>query len=398
MKNILVISHMYPSSSNGVLGIFVHKQVQKLIKEGCKVKVICPVPYVPKFLKISKKLKGYIDIPDNAVIDGVEVFYPRYIEIPRGILLQYSGFLMYLGIKKLIKKVHKEFKFHILHAHTAIPVGFSSMILSRRYKVPFVVTIHGQDFQYTMRKNMACKRNVMRVLCNADNVITVSNKLRNMIEDEKVLSKTVVINNGINPEEYKDDDSNNIIEQNSEYTILSVSSLIKTKGIDLNIRAMSQIVKKHPNIKYYIIGGGEEDKSLRKLVDDLALNNNVIFLGKLPHSQVIKYMAKCDIFTLPSWQEGFGIVYIEAMNNGVPVIGVKGQGIEDVIINKENGFLVEPHNVEDLVKTLEYILENIEEAKAIGEQGRKTVLNEYTWLRNAQKTIDIYNDLLNNNE
>ena len=185
-----------------------------------------------------------------------------------------------------------------------------------------------------------------------------------------------------------------LTKSEKDYVILSVSSLIKTKGIDLNIRAVSILAKKYPNIKYYIAGDGEEAKNLKKLVNDLSLNENVVFLGRLPHEEAIKFMAKCNIFSLPSWQEGFGIVYIEAMNNGVPVIGVKGQGIEDVIIDKENGFLVEPHRVQDLVKTIEYILNNKEEARRVGEEGRKTVLSEYTWRRNAQKTIDIYNSVV----
>lgn len=391
MKNVLVISHMYPSSANGVLGIFVHKQVQKLIKEGCKVKVICPVPYVPSFLGISEKLRAYIEIPKTAMIDGVEVFYPRYIEFPRGYFLQYSGFFMYLGIKKMIKEIHKTFKFDVIHAHTAIPVGFSAMLLSNKYKCPFVVTIHGQDFQYTINKNDKCRKNVYRVLEKANSVITVSTKLKNVIKEDKIREKIVVINNGINPEEYTDIDST---KSEKDYVILSVSSLIKTKGIDLNIKAMSILAKKYPNIKYYIAGDGEEEKNLKKLVNDLSLSENVVFLGRLPHAEAIKFMAKCNIFSLPSWQEGFGIVYIEAMNNGVPVIGVKGQGIEDVIRDKENGFLVEPHSVEDLVRTIEDILNNKEKATEVGEEGRKSVLSEYTWRRNAQKTIDIYNSII----
>lgn len=391
MKNVLVISHMYPSSANGVLGIFVHKQVQKLIKEGCKVKVVCPVPYVPKFLGIIKKFKDYISIPRRAVIDGVEVFYPRYIEFPKGFFLEYSGFFMYLGIKKLIKNMYKDFKFNVIHSHTAIPVGFATMLLRKEYKCPFVVTIHGQDFQYTINKNIRCRKNVYRVIEEANKVITVSTKLKNVIREETLLEKVVVINNGINPEEYESDEQ---VELSGEYIILSVAALIKTKGIDLNIRAMSILVKKYPNIKYYIIGDGEEERNLKRLVNELSLNDNVIFLGRIPNAKAIIYMSKCNIFSLPSWQEGFGIVYIEAMMNGVPVIGVKGQGIEDVIINRENGFLVEPHSVEDLVNTIEYIINQKEEARVIGEEGKRTVFSEYTWLRNAQKTIDIYNSLI----
>ncbi|QXE18506.1 glycosyltransferase [Clostridium sp. 001] len=392
MKNVLVISHMYPSSSNSVLGIFVHKQVQKLINEGCRVKVVCPVPYVPAFLGNIKKYKAYIDIPSKMVLDGVEVFYPRYIEFPGGLFLQYSGFFMYLGIRKVISKLYKKFKFDVIHAHTAIPVGFASISLSKKYKVPFVVTIHGQDFQYTIKKNNMCRKNVTKVLKSADKIITVSNKLRNIIEKKELLDKTVVINNGINPEECVADKQ---IELEGDYVMLSVSALIKTKGIDLNIRAVSKLVNIYPTIKYYVIGDGEEYRNLKRLVDNLSLNKNVIFLGKLPHSQVIKYMSpKCDVFALPSWQEGFGIVYIEAMNSGIPVIGVKGQGIEDVIVDKKNGFLVEPHDLDDLVCTIDYILSHKDKAKIVGENGKKTVLSEFTWLRNAQKTIHIYNEIM----
>ena len=177
--------------------------------------------------------------------------------------------------------------------------------------------------------------------------------------------------------------------------MLSVSALIKTKGIDLNIRAVSKLINIYPTIKYYVIGDGEEYKNLKRLVDDLNLNRNVIFLGRLPHSQVIKYMSsKCDVFVLPSWQEGFGIVYIEAMNSGIPVIGVKGQGIEDVIVDKKNGFLVQPHDLDDLACTIDYILSHKDTAKIVGENGKKTVLSEFTWLRNAQKTIEIYNEIM----
>ena len=203
---------------------------------------------------------------------------------------------------------------NVIHAHTAIPVGFSAMLLSNKYKCPFVVTIHGQDFQYTINKNDKCRKNVYRVLEKANSVITVSTKLKNVIKEDKTREKIVVINNGINPEEYENIE---LTKSEKDYIILSVSSLIKTKGIDLNIRAVSILAKKYPNIKYYIAGDGEEAKNLKKLVNDLSLNENVVFLGRLPHEEAIKFMGKCNIFSLPSWQEGFGIVYIEAINSGI---------------------------------------------------------------------------------
>jgi teichuronic acid biosynthesis glycosyltransferase TuaC len=395
--NVLVISHMYPSSSNMVMGIFVHKIVKKLIEKGCNVKVVCPVPYVPYVLKDNYRFKKFYSIPLKDNIDGVEVYYPRYLDFPRGLFLENSGYFMYWGIKNTIERISREFKIDVIHAHTVIPVGFSAMLLNEKYNVPVVVTIHGQDFQYTISKNEACRRNEFKVLGYSDSIITVSNKLKNIIKEESFIDKVTVINNGINPEEFEVDEDIEC-EFDSSRTLLSVSGLIKTKGIDINLRAVSKLKEKYPDIKYYIIGSGEEENYLRRLTEELNLVNNVIFLGRLPHKEVMKYMAKAGVLVLPSWLEGFGIVYIEAMAHGLPVIAVRGQGIEDVIIDGENGFLVEPKNVDDVVRVLSCILDNPDKAKDVGLRAKEIVLNNFTWLRNAEKTINIYENLIRKNK
>lgn len=393
MRRLLVISCMYPSSTNSVLGIFVHKQVKKIIEQGWEVQVVCPVPYIPSLFKNFKRFKKYYDIPKVSVIDGVEVFYPRYFEFPRGLFLQYSGYFMYLCINKFVRKLHSQNKFDIIHAHTAIPVGYSAMLMSKCMDIPYVVTIHGQDFQYTINKNRICKKNILKVLANSDKIVTVSNKLKNIITNEKLLKKTCVIGNGINPEEHINKSESGIYNKYSK-VILSASSLIKTKGIRLNIMAVNILVKKYPDLQYIIIGDGEEMPQLYDLVQSLNLQEHVKFLGWMSHENVIEHMLACNIFSLPSYKEGFGIVYIEAMSCGKPVIAVKGEGIEDVIEDNQNGFLVRPQNVEDIVETIDFLFRNPEKAEIFGSNGKNTVLGNYTWHRNAEKTIRMYDEIL----
>lgn len=394
--NVLVVSHMYPSSSNMVMGIFVHKIVRKLMEKGCNVKVVCPVPYVPNMLKNNDRFNKFYSIPDRDNIEGVEVYYPRYIDFPGGLFLEKSGYFMYLGIKSTVERIHRDFKFDVIHAHTVIPVGFSAMLLNEKYKVPVVVTIHGQDFQYTINKNEACRRNEFKVLKYADSIITVSNKLKNIIKDESFINKVTVINNGINPEEL-DIDEDIKYDFDGSRTLLSVSSLIKTKGIDISLKAVARLVEKYPDLKYYIIGSGEEENNLKKLAEELNITDNVVFLGRLPHKEVMQYMSRASMMVLPSWLEGFGIVYIEAMAHGKPVIAVRGEGIEDVIVDGENGFLVEPKDVDDVVKVLSFILDNPDKAKKVGTKAKEIVMNNFTWLRNAEKTIGIYDNLIKKN-
>ena len=103
--------------------------------------------------------------------------------------------------------------------------------------------------------------------------------------------------------------------------ILSVSYLITRKAIDFNLRAIAQLKYKYPNLKYLIIGDGPEKNHLKSLSKNLGINQMVEFLGQLSNKKVMEYMAETDIFSLPSWDEAFGVVYIEAMAQGKPVIG-----------------------------------------------------------------------------
>lgn len=391
---ILVISHMYPSTQNPTYGIFVHEQVKALVAGGCEVKVISPVPYAPWPLPVlKKKWQAYASIPAKDRVDGIEVFYPRYPEFPRSYLLEHSGALMYLGLRNLVKTIDKEFPFDLIHAHVALPDGHAAYSLKKEFPVPTVVTIHGQDFQSTLHKGPACRKRLQEVLLGMDSVITVSTKLKNLVKDEPYYPKIQVINNGIHLAEI-DRAEVGRSGARDQITILSVSNLKKTKGIDLNLQALASLVKTYPNLTYRIVGDGEERKNLETLAESLDLGNHVFFLGKLPHQEALQEMAQADIFCLPSWQEGFGVVYIEAMALGIPVIGVKGEGIEDVIDHGVNGLLVRPHEVEDLAEALESLLKSPDYARKLAVAGRATVLAGFTWEHNAARMIELYRGLL----
>ena len=101
-------------------------------------------------------------------------------------------------------------------------------------------------------------------------------------------------------------------------------------SLDFNLRAFSQLVKEFSNLYYIVVENGPMRKELERLANDLGLERYVGFVGQQSYSKTMEYMASCDIFSLPSWQEGFGVVYLEAIAHGKPVIGCRGEGIEDV--------------------------------------------------------------------
>lgn len=392
---VLVISHMYPSIVNSTYGIFVHKQVKELINQGCQVKVICPVPYSPKFLGIFKsKWQKYVSTPKKDIYDGVEVYYPRYLNLPKGLFFAYSGYLVYLGIRETIKEISNNFDFELIHSHVLLPDAFSAIIANKKYKVPHVATVHGQDFQYTLNKSKRCFNYIMNVIDNVDRITVVSTKLKKLIDEKKYFNHIKVINNGIDFKDFILEDKEKKLNSNR---IVSVSNLKNTKGIDLNIKAVSILKNKYSDIKYYIIGEGEEREYLENLTKELNLENNIEFCGKMDLNEVIKFLETPCIYSLPSWEEGFGVSYIEAMACGNPVIGVDGEGIVDVINNRENGLLVKGKDVNCLVKALDSLLADKEYAMRLGEAGKDTVMENFTWQKQAKNMKDLYEELIEGN-
>jgi len=395
---VLVLSHMYPSTFNEVAGIFVHEQVKALIEKGVEVRIVSPTPWSPfPINRLKRKWRKYSQIPYYYEWEGVNVFYPRHLAFPRALFFANSGKMMHRWIVRMIKNIYEEFPFDIIHAHVALPDGYAGALLASELKLPLVVTIHGQDLQHTIHRDNRCKRALAFVFDHASQITLVSNKLKRLAEkffdhSEKLL----VIPNGVDAKKVSNLNFENTSKYDDILTLLSVSNLIYTKGIDLNLLAIQRLYTKYPWLRYKVIGNGPMENKLKEMTASLGLSNYVEFLGRQPHDRVMKYMAKCDIFTLPSWEEGFGVVYLEAMAHGKPVIGCRGEGIEDFVEHGKTGMLVKSRDVDSLVEALDFLLSHPEEAKAMGERGRKLVLENYTWEKNAERTIAVYEEVLRN--
>ncbi len=393
---VLVLSHMYPSTFNEVSGIFVHEQVKALVEKGIEVQVVSPVPWAPfPINRMNQKWKAYSEIPAQSMWDGIKVWYPRYLTFPKGWFFASSGQQMYHGIKDVVAKIYQEFSFDLIHAHVALPDGYAGALWAREHKKPLVITIHGQDLQHTVFRSLKCRQALQEAIYAADRVIVVSRKLKRVLEESfPDIADAIVVNNGVDPEKIFRSFGNFPKRWQGKILILSVSNLILTKGIYLNLQAISRLVGQYPDLLYVIVGNGELKGELKVLVKKLCLEDYVEFAGRQPHGKVMEYVAKCDIFSLPSWREGFGVVYLEAMAHGKPVIGCQGEGIEDVIEHGKTGLLVKPRNVNSLVEALDFLLSHPEKAKAMGERARKLVLENFTWEKNAEKTISVYEEVL----
>jgi teichuronic acid biosynthesis glycosyltransferase TuaC len=398
--NVLFISHMYPNKYNLYSGIFVHKQVLALKKyygQAINIKVVSPIPYAPLFLEpFSEKYRTYRNMPYSEIIEGIEVFYPTVFLLPKNLNFASSGSAFYYGIKNLVKRLeNSDFKIDLIHSHVALPDGVCAKMLKNKFNRPYIITIHGQDMDYTINKSNNLKNKVFNAINNSERTIFVSEKLRsiacNYVKDQE---KLMVVHNGINIEELSEDTEELNKQFEGKRVLLSVSNLINTKGHDLTIKAFAYLRKEYKNLQLVIIGTGVEEHNLKKLSKNLGVSDDVIFTGQLSNSEVMKYLKKCEIFVLPSWREGFGVAYIEAMANNKCVVACKGEGISDVILDGINGILIEPRDLDSLIQNLEMLIKNEDLTKQIGKKAAQDIREKFTWKHNAEIMMGVYTEVI----
>ena len=136
------------------------------------------------------------------------------------------------------------------------------------------------------------------------------------------------------------------------------------------------------------------EEELKKQVVELSLEKEIHFMGYVPYEQVVRELQKSDIFILPSYYEALGCVYLEAMACGVPPIGCHNNGIDEVIKNGVDGYLVEPQNSKEIVWAVERLLDD-NARRMMGEKARLKVEKHYTWNDSAESVKEIYENCKN---
>lgn len=390
---ILILSTMYPSSKVYFSGVFVHEQVKALKKEGINLTVVSPVPYASKILTLfSKKWKNYSSISDLEELEGITIYRPKYIALPRGFLKNLWGYPYVYLLKKYFKKKNIPFEFDLIHAHGSLPNDHGAYLISKKLDIPYLVTVHG-DTVYVLTKYPSRFKTSKKVLLNASAIITVSSQVSKRVEKYVIDKKKIVtILNGFNPIDY---DIQKSKQTNDKLMILFVATLIERKGCEFLIKAFSQIYEKYENVQLVIGGGGQLLEKMINLSKDLGISNRVIFKGTITHKKVIELMMQCDIFALPSWDEAFGVVYLEAMSLKKPIIATEEEGIADVVTDGLNGFLVKPKDVSSIITKLIPLIEDEELRREIGIKGYEKIKN-LTWQNNALNTIEVYKKCITN--
>lgn len=140
--------------------------------------------------------------------------------------------------------------------------------------------------------------------------------------------------------------------------VLCVAHLYPRKNIAALIRISRLIINKVPDVQLRVVGDGPERSRLERQVESLGVQNNVRLLGQISYRDLVGEFSACDVFCLPSLQEGFGIAFLEAMASGKPIVGLRASSTPELIQHEVNGLLAQPHDAIDLAEQLTRILED----------------------------------------
>lgn len=394
---ILHISHLYPVPYNPLLGIAMHNQIKATLQYGCDVRVIAPTPFAPFPLQyLSAKWHAYSGVPAESNVEGISVQRPRYVSYPRAVRFATSGERLFHGLRGTVARMAADFKFDLIHAHMALPDGGAALRIARQYGKPVVVTFQATDVDITANRSQQCLEAVRRVMVGAAQVIAPSPRLATAVA-KRFAVDPLMLPYAMDPREVWTGKSRMEHEYPGRRILLSVSRLIPSKGLDLNIKALARLVPRYPDLTYMIVGDGPDYERLAVLAKDLTVADRVHFTGQLPRVQVMEHIQGSEIFSMPSWQETFGLVYLEAMAHGKPVIGCRDQGVDGIVLSGKTGLLAAPKDVESLVQALDWLLSHPDEARAMGARARQLVLQQYTWPRVGEKLTETYQRLLSRN-
>ena len=378
--HIMFIPSWYSNVRNKVHGSFFKEQASELQKAGVKVTVayneVWPLTMIGKIHE-EKGLNYNIE-------DGLKTYrYKNYNYIPKNAL-------MFKVFNKRMEKLYKEIvkkegPIDIIHAQSSLWGGISAAYISGKYNIPLVITEHSsvERGPYVKNSYVPFIRDSYK---KAKKVITVGNGLKNEIQALSGRNDIEVIGNLVDLSKFT-------IKkriQNEKFIFFSLAFLEGEKGFDTLIKSFAKKFKDKEAV-LYIGGDGSQRSWLEALTVENGVKDQIIFLGALSRDDVSKWMNKCDCFVLPSRYETFGVVYIEALASGRPVIGALNGGAED-IINNLNGYLIPIDDIDILAEKMIEVYDNIESYDE--EEIRIDCLKRFSPKVIVNKIISVYKEVL----
>lgn len=344
---VLFITSWYPTPESPVNGTFV--------REHAKAVSLYNEVVVLHLDEYSQKVKGLYGFQEKE-IEGIRTIRLNYRRFPVPFIKQCAYFnyicTAILAFRKIVKS---GFKPDIIHANVYTS-GVPAVIIGKIFKVPVLITEHFSAFPRQILSKGEIKK-AKFAFERAQYVLPVSKSLQEAIEFYGIKAKFEVMPNVVDTNIFHPD--NQLKKENNIKKILLVALLEPNKGIPYLFQALHLLNLKRNDFFLDIIGDGPNRAEYEKLATELNIANKICFYGIKTKQEIAGFMRQSDFFVLPSLHETFGVVLIEALASGVPVIATNIGGPNE-IINKNVGILVLPKDAVTLTQEINFMLDNYE--------------------------------------
>jgi len=336
--------------------------------------------------------------PNYEEMDGVKV-YRASTELGHPNFLTWVLLFNHFLTKRMADVVHKV-DFDVMHVHDWL-AAFSGISFKHYMKKPMVLTVHSTEAGRAQGLHSPDSFSINGIewwaMYEADRVIVCSQSMKNEICGHFNLpqDKVEVIPNAIDATKYQTSVDRGAVRQRygvgySEKLILCVGRLVPQKGIEYFIRAIPSIARRYPEAKFIIVGEGWSRDILEEEAHASGQNRKIQFTGFASDQEVINLMTSADVLVVPSIYEPFGIVALEGMATGVPVVASKVGGLSEVIEHDRTGLFVYPKNPESIAWGIDSVLSDPDHAKWLTENAKEKLHKAYSWEAVAMKTVDVY--------
>lgn len=347
---------------------------------------------------ITSHFKG---LQKHQIINGVNVIRVPVFSRKKMEVAGISSMLSYFPLSVFEAMTHiKANDYEILNTHFAIPSGPTGYVLAKAFRLPNLLTIHGGDIfdpSKTLSPHNApiLKQTVKIMLKTADRVVAQSSDTqRNAYNYYNIKRPIDIIPLGIKKPNFTKKYRADFNFDNDEIIFCTVGRLIKRKNLCDTLAILSDLKNNH-KFKFLIIGDGPERTNISELAKQYGIGSNILMMGSVSDEQKFQLLSLSDIFLSTAVHEGFGLVFLEAMDAGIPIVCYNRGGQNDFLENGKTGFMV---NLGDKKKFQERILEIINNdviRSSMRAYNKKLIQNYYIDVC-AEKYISLYNKVISN--
>lgn len=390
--NILIITSLYPEPEKYGINndtLVVHYFAKKWVEQGNRVVVLHP--YYNALGKIKHVFNRYSHRILQSEQDGITVIYGEIqLFVPHALYpVKWRDQILSYRMKKYLMKHLPDFHPDVAAVH--FPMISHNYVKELLHGIPSMAVFHGTDVRQLASMDEVAKQERLKELNELYSRFAFrSPKLRSTGYENGIdIKKSDVIISGI-PENLIAK-RKAILEKgtNPVFRLIYAGKLVKQKRIEYVLEALN-LVKDKIDFKFDLIGDGSEHNMLIECVKSLGLSDRVHFHGRKPREEVSRMMIEADAFIMVSTNETLGLVYLEAMAQGAIAIGSKGEGIDGIIVNGENGILADPFSVEDIANSIFRV------ASMSKEERNRIIINAYDYVKGMtdQSMSNFYLSLL----